>query len=166
MKQSIHIEAPVEMVFDHSMDPRKDIDLMPVETEILEFKPTEEGTGTYTSYRSKIAGIPVEMFDVVTDVVPNKRITSKSSSGMEGTWTYTFEPEGTGTRLTMEHQPGSLWRLPLLRNVVEMVTSRMSSAFAPKLKARIEAEARKQKSGLPSQREPAAGKPRKSTTKT
>jgi hypothetical protein len=66
----------------------------------------------------------------------------------------------------MEHQPGSLWRLPLLRNVVEMVTSRMSSAFAPKLKARIEAEARKQKSGLPSQREPAAGKPRKSTTKT
>ncbi|HEX6875846.1 MAG TPA: SRPBCC family protein [Nocardioidaceae bacterium] len=165
MKQSIYIEAPVETVFDHFMDPRKDIDLMPIDTEVLEFKLTEEGIGTYTSYRSKIAGIPFEMFDVVTDMVRNKRITSKSSSAMEGTWTYTFEPEGTGTRLTLEHQAGSLWRLPLLRNVMDMTTSRMTASYLPKAKARIEAEARKPKV-VPGQRKPAASKARKPATRS
>lgn len=165
MKQSIYIEAPVETVFDHFMDPRKDIDLMPIDTEVLEFKLTEEGIGTYTSYRSKIAGIPFEMFDVVTDMVRNKRITSKSSSAMEGTWTYTFEPEGTGTRLTLEHQAGSLWRLPLLRNVMDMTTSRMTASYLPKAKARIEAEARRPKV-VPGQRKPAASKARKPATRS
>lgn len=163
MKQSIHIEAPVETVFDHFMDPTSDIDLMPIDTEILEVKLTEEGTGTYTSYRSKIAGVPFEMFDVVTDVVPNRRITSKSSSATVGTWQYTFEPEGTGTRLTMEHQSGSLWRLPLLRNVADMVTSRANASYMPKAKARIEAEARKSKA-VPGQRKPASGQARKPAT--
>jgi uncharacterized protein YndB with AHSA1/START domain len=158
MKQSIYIEAPVETVFDHFMDPRNDLDLMPIDTEILEVKLTEEGTGTYTDYRSKIAGVPFEMFDVVTDVVPNRRITSRSSSATVGTWTYTFEPEGTGTKLTMEHQSRSLWRLPLLRNVADMVASRANASYMPKAKARIEAEARKPKA-VPGQRKP--GKARK-----
>ncbi len=163
MKQSIYIEAPVENVFDHFMDPRNDIDLMPIDTEILEVKPTEEGTGTYTSYRSKIAGVPFEMFDVLTDVVPNRRITSKSSSATVGTWKYTFDPEGTGTRLTMEHESASFWRLPLLRNVADMVASRANASYMPEVKARIEAEARKPK-GVPGQRKPAAGKARKPAT--
>jgi uncharacterized protein YndB with AHSA1/START domain len=163
MRQSIHIEAPVETVFERFMDPRNDLDLMPIDTEILEVKMTEEGTGTYTSYRAKVAGIPFEMFDVVTDVVPNRRIASKSSSATVGTWTYTFEPEGTGTRLTMEHQAGSLWRLPLLRNVADLVSSRANASFTPKLKARIEAEARKPKT-VPGQRRPAEGQARKPAT--
>lgn len=163
MKQSIYIEAPVETVFDHFMDPRSDIDLMPIDTEILEVKLTEEGTGTYTSYRSKIAGVPFEMFDVVTDVVPNRRIRSESSSATVGTWTYTFEPEGTGTRLTMEQQSRSVWRLPLLRNIADVVTSRANASYMPKAKARIEAEARKAKA-VPGQRKPAAGKARKPAT--
>lgn len=163
MKQSIYIEAPVETVFDHFMDPRKDIDLVPIDTEILEVKTTEEGTGTYTSYRSKVAGIPFEMFDVVTDVVPNRRITSKSSSATVGTWQYTFEPEGAGTRLTMEHQSRSFWRLPLLRNVADMVASRANAAYMLKAKVRIEAEARKS-TAVPSQRKPAAGRARKPAT--
>lgn len=164
MKQSIYIQAPVETVFDHLMDPRNDIDLMPIDSEVIEFKPTEEGIGTYTRYRSKIAGIPFEMFDVVTDMVRNEHITSKSSNAGEGTWEYTFEPEGAGTRLTLEHQPRSFWRLPLLGNVMDMTTSRMTASFMPKLKARIEAEARKQKADLPRQRKPAAGKARKPAT--
>jgi len=163
MKQSIYIEAPVETVFDHFMDPTKDIDLMPIDTEILEVKRTEEGTGTYTSYRSKVAGVWFEMFDVVTDMVPNRRITSKSSSAAVGTWTYTFEPEGTGTRLTMEHQARSFWQLPLIRNVTDMMTSRANASYMPKAKARIEAEARKAKA-VPGQRKPAARKARKPAT--
>jgi hypothetical protein len=163
MKQSYYIEAPVETVFDHFLDPRSDIDLMPIDTEVLDVKPTKEGTGTFTSYRVTMAGIRFEMFDVLTDVVPNRRITSKSSSAMVGTWTYTFEPEDTGTRLTMEHQAGSFWRLPLLRDVVDMVTSRANASYMPKAKARIEAGTRTPKA-VPEQRKPAAEKVRKPAT--
>ena len=159
MKQSIYIEAPVETVFDHFMDPSNDIDLMPIGTEVLEVTMTEEGTGTYTSYRSKVAGVSFEMFDVLTDVEPDRRITSKSSSAAVGTWTYAFEPEGTGTRLTMEHQARSFWQLPLIRNVTDMMTSRANASYMPKAKARIEAEARKAKA-VPGQRKPAARKAR------
>jgi hypothetical protein len=163
MRQSIHIEAPVEAVFEHFLDPRSDIDLMPVESQILEVKPTAEGTGTYTSYRGKIAGIPFEMFDVLTDVVPNRRISSKSSSAAVGTWTYTFEPEGTGTKVTAEHSSRSFWRLPLLRNLTDLVTSRANASFMPKVRARIEAEAKTAKA-VPGQRKPAAEKARRPTT--
>lgn len=161
MKQSIYIEAPVETAFDFCMDPMKSADLMPMDTEYLEVKMTEEGTGSYMSWRSKIAGVPIEGFDVYTEVVPNQRITEMSSRAVVGTWDSTFEPAGTGTRLTMEHRSRSFWALPLLRNALDMVVSRANAALLPKLKAAIEAEARMQKATPPRQRKPAQGKPRK-----
>ena len=95
MRGTYHIEAPVETVFDFFFDPRKAADLFPP-MEIREVKMTEEGTGTYTSYHTKLAGVPFDVFSVYTDVVPNKHITEKSSNAMVGTWDYDFEPEGDG----------------------------------------------------------------------
>jgi len=56
----------------------------------------------------------------------------------------------------MEHRPRSLWALPPLKQLVDYGTVRMSGVYADELKSRIEAEA-----ALPSQRKPAATKPRK-----
>ncbi len=42
-------------------------------------KVTQEGPGTLYNWRFKIAGIPFEGFEVITDVVPNRRITERSS---------------------------------------------------------------------------------------
>lgn len=138
MRGTYHVEAPVEKVFDFFFDPRKSADLNPIGAEIREFKMTTEGVGTYTSYRTKIVGIPFEIFDVYTDVVPNRHITDKSSSAVVGTWDYTFEPEGTGTKVTMEHHSRSLWNLPLLRNLGDLVTERLSESFMRRAKDRIE----------------------------
>ena len=138
MKSTAYIEAPVETVFDFFIDPRKLADLNLVDTEIRELKMTEEGTGTYASYRAKIAGVPFEVFDVYTDVVPNKHITEKSSNALVGTWDYTFEPEGTGTKLTMEHHARSFWGIQPLANLVDLATTRLSEPFMRRLKDRIE----------------------------
>ncbi len=67
------------------------------------------------------------------------------------------------TTLTMEHESRSFWRLPPLRNVADMVSSRANASYMPKAKARIEAEARKSKA-VPGQRKPAEGKARKPAT--
>ena len=73
-----------------------------------------------------------------TDVVPNRHITEKSSSALVGTWDYSFEPEGTGTKLTMEHHGRSFWRLPLMSNLMDLATSRMTESYMRRVKDRLE----------------------------
>jgi hypothetical protein len=139
MKVSYHIDAPVKTVFDYFKDPASDTGLG---TEVLEAKMTEEGVGTYLNWRVKVAGIPVyEGFEVITDLVPNKHITEKSSRAMVGTWDYAFEPEGAGTKLTMVHRPRSFWALPPMSNLVDVATTRLSKAYIGRVRAALEGKA-------------------------
>ncbi len=146
MKQTVHIEAPVKTVFDSFKDPANFMDLAPGDTQVDEVKITKEGVGTYMSWHAKIAGVPLRGFDVYTDVVPNKHITDRSSNPLVGTWHYDFEPEGSGTKLTMEHRTGSIWGLPPLRNLVDVVVRRMSDSYIPRVKAALEAQSKKRAS--------------------
>ena len=138
MHGTYHIDAPVKTVFDFFFDPRKGAELFP-SMEIRELKMTEQGTGTYTSYHGKMAGIPFDAFSVYTEVVPNKHITEKSSSALVGTWDYSFESEGKGTKVTMEHHSRSFWGIPPLSNVGDVVTARMNESYMRRVKDRIEA---------------------------
>ncbi|MGZ4493134.1 MAG: SRPBCC family protein [Nocardioides sp.] len=157
MKVDYYIDAPVESVFDFFKDPTSDTGFSKME--VLESKTTKEGIGTYLSWRVKLGGIPWEGFEVITDLVPNRRISEKSSSAMVGSWEYTFEPEGSGTRLTMEHRPRSLWALPPLGNVIDYGTTRMSRLYIERVRAALKAQ-----TALPSQRKPAATETRKQAT--
>ena len=147
MEQTIHIEAPVEKVFDFFVDSYKDRakaqDLMDLtefpRTRVDDLKPTKEGTGSYTSWHVTVAGLPVARgFQVVTDMVPAKHITERSSNTMVGTWDYDFEPEGSGTKVTMKHYAESFWRIPPMRSLMDWVTGRMTESFTRRLKATIE----------------------------
>jgi hypothetical protein len=140
MKRSIHIEAPVETVFDSFKEPAKFMDLAPVSTQVDEVKVTKEGVGTYMSWHTRIAGLPMRGFDVLTDVIPNKHITERSSNPLVGTWLYDFEPEGSGTKVTMEHNPESFWRIRPLRNLVELAVDRMSDSYMPRVKDALESK--------------------------
>lgn len=163
MKVSYYIDAPVDAVFDYFKDPESDNGLG---YEVIESKMTEEGVGTYLVWRLKVAGIPLwRGMEVVTDVVPNRHITEKSSSAMVGTWEYMFEPEGLGTRLTMVHSPQSFWGLPPFANLVDYGTTRMSRLYIDRVRAKLEgktpvAKTPGTKTTVTVQRKPAA-KPRK-----
>lgn len=140
MKQSIHIEAPVEKVFGSFKDPTKFWDLSPFDSHLDDVKVTKDGVGTYTSWHAKIYGLPVRGFSVVTDVVPNKHITERSSNPLVGTWNYDFEPEGSGTKLTTEHRSDSFWRIPPLSNLVDLATERATASFMARVKDAIETQ--------------------------
>lgn len=113
---SIYIDAPVEDVFAFYRDPVKLWSLGPDQMrrhgELIDVTTTEEGVGSYYSWAMKLPGLRMEGFDVFTEFVPNQRITDRSSRSFVGTWTTTFAPVGTGTRVTAQRHPSSsrLWR--------------------------------------------------------
>ncbi len=139
MKRSIHIEAPVEKVFDFFKDPRFMGEVTPSPFAITDVKLTEEGVGTHYSWASKTPVLRFEGFDVYTEFIPNKRITDRSSSGLPGDWTFSFEPEGSGMRLTAEVNHRSFWRLPPLRELVEGAQGPIARRLLSTVKARMEA---------------------------
>lgn len=156
-KMSYHIDAPVESVFDFFKDPSNQVDSAPFSAmKVHDAKETKEGVGSFYSWSVKMLGIPVEGFEVFTDFVPNKRITEKSSNAMVGTWEYTFEPEGSGTKLTLEHRQRSFWAVPPLRNLADYVTPRLTGSFIKAVKADLEGG-----TTVPKQRKQAPAKPRK-----
>ncbi len=138
MKRSIHIEAPVERVFDFVKDPRNEWDMLAMPFALKDVKLTEDGAGTYYSWVTKTPGLRIEGFEVFTEFIPNQRITCRSSSSMAGDTMYSFEREGSGTQLTMESHPRSLWRIPPLRELVEWVDSMTTERFLSALKAKME----------------------------
>ena len=144
-KQSIYIDAPVEKVFDFCADPRASWSTGSgqLNNELLDVRMTKEGVGTYYSWAMKLAGLRMEGFDVYTEFVRNERITDRSSAAMAGTWTYEFEPEGPGTRLTVQRHPASFWALrpvdrladrlfvaPNTRKMLEAVKAQMEKPTA------------------------------------
>jgi uncharacterized protein YndB with AHSA1/START domain len=155
MTASYHIDAPVEKVFDFFKDPASGDGTFGME--IREAKATEQGVGTYVGWRMKIAGIPWEGFEVITDCTPNTHITEKSSSAVVGTWEYSFEPDGAGTKVTLEHRPRALWALPPLGMLVDFTTTRMTRRYIRRVKQRLETRPSTAKGG----RKPTAGAKRR-----
>ena len=139
MKRSIHIEAPVEKVFDFVKDPRNVPEGVTLPYEVKDVRLTEEGVGTYYSWAIKTPGRRFEGFDVYTEFIPNRRITDKCSAPLAGDWTYSFEPEGSGMKLTAESHHRSFWRIPLLRQLVDWGKSMGSERLLSALKAQMEA---------------------------
>ncbi|NKQ53905.1 hypothetical protein HFP15_13545 [Amycolatopsis sp. K13G38] len=138
MKRSIHIEAPVEKVFDLVKNPSYMPEGVTMHFEVTDVKKTDEGVGTSYSWVSKTPVLRMEGFDVYTEFVPNQRITDRSSSSMAGDITISFEPEGSGTKVTMESNSRSLWRFPPLRQLADFVKGMTAGRYLPAVKAEIE----------------------------
>lgn len=147
-KKSFYVDAPVETVFDFIKDPnhQREVALY----DLHDVKVTKEGVGTHFTWSFKVAGLRFEGFEVFTEVVPDKHIAERSSVSMAGRWEYDFEPEGTGTRLTVTLQPQSFWRFPPLDRLVGLAFAQMSKAVMPRWVKAMEEAAKSQPTPAPS----------------
>jgi carbon monoxide dehydrogenase subunit G len=137
-QQSIHIDAPVTKVFDFFRDPNNWAREAARGVSFQGVMLTQEGMGTHYTWVVKIAGISLEGFDVFTEFIPNRRITDRSSSSLEGTWTYSFESDGSGTKLTVTNRVGSFLRLPLLEHLLDRMTAKTHDPVFKRLKVVLE----------------------------
>jgi hypothetical protein len=133
----VHIEAPVEAVFEFFRDP-SNWQEAGRGVAFCDVHVAREGTGTFYTWHTRVAGVPVEGFNVFTEFDPNRRIVDRSSLSLEGTWTYSFAPEGTGTRVSLQNRSGRLWRLPLLERIVDGLAVAGHRPVLAMLKAKLE----------------------------
>ncbi len=141
VKGSIYIDAPAQKVFDFVEEPANMNRLggQMARTEVQDFHRTKEGVGTQFSWKTRFFGLPLEGFDVYTEYVPGRRIVDRSSRSMVGTWTESFDPEGSGTRVTFESEHGPFWRLPFLRLLPDWYKKRGIRTTLEHLKVEVEA---------------------------
>ena len=95
MKRSIHIEAPVEKVFDFVKDPRNVPEGVTVPYEVTDVKLTE-GRGHLLQLDSKTPGLGFEGFGVYTEFILNQRITDRSSWSIFGDFIPRSSPKAPG----------------------------------------------------------------------
>lgn len=120
---------------------------------------TKDGVGTYFAWSVKVAGLRFEGFEVLTEVEPHTHITERSSMALTGRWEYDFEPEGSGTRVTITVHPQSVWRVPPFDRLVDLAFPRVSKAVMPRyIKAIEDAATRKPKAAPTRTRKTAASR--------
>jgi uncharacterized protein YndB with AHSA1/START domain len=101
--RSVHVDAPVEKVFDHVKDPHNQLDLYYTKEKpaAAELKMTpDSGEGSTWKWMSGVL-LFIHLHGTMTReaYVPNERIVDQSSTGIR--WTYTVEPDQTGTTLSL-----------------------------------------------------------------
>ncbi len=116
-KRSLHIDAPVERVFDYVQDPQHFYDAFPESHAMLtDVMSTPDGVvSTYAWTGRLMFFFHIDGIMTREGYIPNERIVDRSSTGP--VWTYTFEPDPTGTTLSLAFEYSS--KVPLADKVVD-----------------------------------------------
>ena len=118
-QRSIHIDAPVQKVFDHVKDPNNFVMADPEPVHLSNLSLTPEGVGSTWETSWRAFGLPLHAAWTRAEYIPNQRIVDRASTGV--TWTYTTEPDPSGTTLYLAFAITT--KLPLANKVLNRVFS-------------------------------------------
>lgn len=130
------INAPVEKVFAFMSDPTNLPEIWPSLLEVKNINPSPVGGYNY-SWAYKMAGMRFEGDSETTEYITNQRTVTKSTKGLESTFVYTYEPEDSGTKLTMEIE--YTVPIPLLGKLAEAIIVKLNQNEADVLIANLKA---------------------------
>ena len=101
-------DAPVEKVFDLVDNPDNIPRYIANVERVVNVKRTDQRIGDTFRVIYKVLGITFDEKFTVTGYEPNRKLVSNFDGGMKGTFTWTFEPQGTQTECGMdiEYQVG------------------------------------------------------------
>lgn len=78
---------------------------------------TEDVAGTVYEWTFRLAGVPLHGVMVITEYVPDERLSLRNFGALESTATMLFEPKDGGTRVTVRVR--SRLRVPLVGRFVD-----------------------------------------------
>jgi hypothetical protein len=121
--RSVHIDAPVETVFDYVKDPHHFFDALPEEfrghSAVAEVKTTPEGVGsTYTMMGRMFLLFHMEWVLTREEYIPNERIVDRAWLGRMITTFEPADPTGTTLSLAFEWSP----KVPVVGELIDRVS--------------------------------------------
>jgi coenzyme Q-binding protein COQ10 len=101
IKKQIHIDAPVEKVFEFAVDPEKLPEIWPsmIRTENVEELPSG---GSDYDWDYKMAGMSFHGHTHTTEFVPNKHVVVENKTGIPSKFVWDYSAENGGTQLDLE----------------------------------------------------------------
>ena len=124
-RRSIHIDAPVERVFDHVKDPRNFVAADPEPVELTNLSITPEGVGSTWQTSWRAFGRPAHGVWTRQEYLPNECIVDRVSTG--ATWTFITTPDSTGTTLTLAFTFTTKW--PLANTIITWLLPTQDQQF-------------------------------------
>jgi len=122
-KKQIHINAPVEKVFDFSVEPENLPEIWPslIKVDNIERSPT---AGHSWDWQYKMAGMTFNGHSNTTEFVPNKRVVTENKEGIPSifNWEYSAEDGGTTLDVTVEYTVP----VPVLGKLAERIVVKMN----------------------------------------
>jgi uncharacterized membrane protein len=140
IKKSIFIQAPVEKIFAFMSEPVNLPEIWPSMVEVKDVQPSPAG-GYNFSWVYKMAGMRFDGASETVEVIPNRRVVTKSTKGIESKFVWSYQPEASGTRVTMEAE--YVIPLPVLGKLAEAIIVKQneheSEVLLSNLKNKMEA---------------------------
>ena len=136
ISRSISMNAPVEKVYTFMTDPTHLPEIWPSMIEVKDVQPSPAG-GYNFGWVYKMAGTRFEGASETTEAIPNQRAITKSTKGIQSTFVWTYEPEGSGTKMTVEIE--YVIPIPLLGKLAEAFIVKQNEHEAEVLLANLKA---------------------------
>ena len=139
VKRSIIVNAPVEKVYNYLADQKSQADWMPSMVEVWDA--SEPKVGESFKWKYKMAGVLLEGETTVTELVPNKRIGTKSKGAVASDWLFVLEAKDGGVEVEMNID--YTIPIPVLGKLAEAIIVKMNDhegdLILTNLKTRMEA---------------------------
>jgi uncharacterized protein YndB with AHSA1/START domain len=136
VKNGILIHAPVEEVFAYVDDPINLPEVWPSMIEATNLERLADGRKRH-EWVYKMAGIRFNGRSEDVEWVSNERIVTQTS-GIDSTLVWTFQPEGDGTRVTLETT--YTIPVPVLGRLAEAITIKLNENEGAVLMANLKAK--------------------------
>ena len=140
IERTISINAPVEKVFDYWTEPANLPEYWPSVVEVKDRQRLPNG-GNIFRWVYKMVGMRFEGTSEDVEYIANQRTVTKNKGGIESTITMMFQPENSGTKLTVQTE--YTVPVPLLGKLAEAfivkVNENETDLLLANLKARMEA---------------------------
>lgn len=139
IEKSITINAPVEKIFDYWTEPANLPEFWPSVVEVKDRQRLPNGGNTFR-WVYKMAGMRFEGTSEDIEYVTNQRTVTENKGGIGGTITMMLQPEGGGTKVSLEVE--YTVPIPLLGRLAEAAVVKLNQneieLLLANLKARME----------------------------
>ena len=133
LSKSIVMRVPAETIFNYVIDPLNLVEYWTGMEDVKDVQALPNG-GTKFKWISRFMGFRLEGTSEDLEIVPHRKIVSRTTGGVDMNITWTIEPTGSETRVTLEE---TYDRVPVLGKLAEPMLVKMNAQSVDTILANV-----------------------------